>query len=109
MALSEIVGQPKCVTAKIQYWPCVAQDGLLIIDICHVTMLAVVTTISGSAPPHYKMATIDNLTLARLNACCPDLTIIQVFRFISLAIKLKDNIILVQPSSSGKPQFRNQV
>ena len=45
------------------------------------------------------MATLDNLTLARLNACCPDLTIIQVFQFISLTIKLKDDIILVQPSS----------
>jgi len=63
-------------------------------------MLAIaVPVISGSAPPHYKMATLDNPTLARLNACCPDLTIIQVFRFISLAIKLKDDIILVQPSS----------
>ena len=45
------------------------------------------------------MATLDNLALATLNARCPDLTINQVFRFISLAIKLKDDIILVQPSS----------
>ena len=83
------------MTAEV-YRPCASV--LLIIDICHVT-LAAQRSISGSAPLHCRMAMLDNLTLARLNACCPDLTIIQVFRFISLTIKLKDDIILVQPSS----------
>ena len=53
----------------------------------------------GSLPLAIATLTGTMPALARLSAACPDLAIDQMFRFITLASKLKDDILLVQPSS----------